>query len=264
MNHTVNLVQRLLIQGRNLQQLGLDEKAVSILTQLSHFRDLPSEIATETHLRLTALHSSNHKYARARRHLAVVMAHRPHSPRCEFRMARLSEKDTQSDPRKALLFYRRILKQQPKNPRFLSSFGMFALRNGKERTALGALRRAFRLAPDCRLVLKRYIKVLTQLHRFKEARRVLRSCRFRLTKQQWFQTLYRDFRFLMLQRKQRQNKRQQVQDNASEFACVLPFPHEERKTASANSEYVRSDRPSVLPAPHLPLRLHRPDQRYAQ
>src|SRR5689334_24150337 len=52
MSRMLNLAEALLGMGRTRQQLGRVQDAFAILSRLSHFRDLPKDIAEETQARL--------------------------------------------------------------------------------------------------------------------------------------------------------------------------------------------------------------------
>ena len=67
MNPTLNLVEGLLVKGRNLHRLGIAPKALRLLGRLSGFRDLPDHVAREARLRLAQLHCQQKDYRRARR-----------------------------------------------------------------------------------------------------------------------------------------------------------------------------------------------------
>src|SRR5438876_324556 len=77
MSRTLNLCQHLLAQGRRFHRLGADQHALRTLTRLARLRELPSPIAEEAQGRLAELFLKQGKFARARRHLAAALAHRP-------------------------------------------------------------------------------------------------------------------------------------------------------------------------------------------
>ncbi len=263
MNRNVNLVENLLVKGRKLHKLGLHTEALEIFNRLSTFRSLPGSVARETHLHLAHLHRTLRQYRQARRHLAAAMTHDPLDPRHHHRMGRLAEADLQCDPRRALRHYRQALLLDPRNPRYLSAYGLFALRNDRPRVALAALRRAYRLSPDHPVVLKRYLKVLRRLRRLQEARQVLRTCRFRLGNAEWFVRLEQNFQFFALRLQQHQQARQ-AREAGDERLTVLPFLATRPESDPAGDfEFLRTDGPTVLPTPHLPLRKRRRGERYA-
>lgn len=269
MNQTIPLVESLLVKGRNLYKLGIQQKAFHIYEKLSGFRQLPTRATRESRLRLAALFFRKRKYRRTRRLLASLLIQEPNCAHYHYLMGRVAGVDVRLDPRLAVRHYRLALQLDPENPRYLSSFGLFALRNGKNNLALKLLRKAFQFAPTDALVLTHYLKCLRQLHRIDEARLVLNCCRFRLGKTTWFQNLHRDFEFFVLHQHQRQQRQQPVFEDTP---CLLPFPESrivldsggEDQSAEELPKTIRFDGPEPLAAPHLSLSLRRPDQRHAQ
>jgi predicted Zn-dependent protease len=257
-------VERLLVKGRDLHKLGIEPKALQVLDHLAHFHHLPELIARETRRRLAMLYCKRKKFRRARRLLASLVVAEPHESRYHYLLGKATAVDVRCDPRQALRQYRRCLNLEPRNPRYLSSFAVLAVRTGREQLGLRLLRRAFRLAPEDAVVLRRYLRSLRELHRVQEARRVLRQCRFRLGKLPWFQDLLSDFQFFVLQLRQRKQRRQRRLGQEQQLR-LLPFPTvPERATPHDEADTIRTDGPAVLPVPHLSLARRRPDQRHAQ
>ncbi len=179
-------------------------------------------------------------------------------------MAKLLAKDVFCDPKRAARHFKLALKLDPNNPKFLSAYGSFAIRNDRRKTGLTLLREAFAIAPTNAKVVTRYVQGLQKLDRFTEARQVLKVSRFRLGKCVWFENLARDVEYSVLAKKQRAERQPDV--SAEEPFCVLPFPARETKSEPAEElpESYRLDRPSVLSGPHLSAMKRRPDQRHAQ
>jgi len=263
MNHTIKFVDRLLLKGRNLQQLGIDSKALPIFESLSRFHSIPKNVTHEARDRMTQLYRKQKNYRLARRALAKTAHQHPDSADLHYKMARLIEKDYHCDPKRAKVHFLRALRLEPKNSRYLSGFGMYSIHFGCRDRGLRALRKAYRLDPDNALVMKRYIKVLQQLHLLKEARRVLLASRFRLGKHEWFQQLFNEHQHTVIRLRQKKNRQTEPLETVS--PRILPFlPKTDSDPATKEIEGYRIDGPDVLPAPHLPLRLRRPDQRHAQ
>lgn len=264
MTRTLPLVERLLLHGRTLHKLGVHTKALRVLARLSKFRNLSEDVTSEIRMRLALIQGKRRKLRQARRHLSAILMQQPDDARYQHLMARLTAVDFHGDPARAAYHYRQALKLDPKNPFYLSAFGIFALRNGKRKIALVALRRAYRLSPDNPTVLRRYIKALQVLHHLTEAREVLLSARFRLGQMGWFQKMHADFQFFVLHHRQKLRQRRQAHLR-NDLLCLLPFP--ELETCAATAEPVpvlRIDGPAVLPAPHMKTASRRPDQRHAQ
>jgi predicted Zn-dependent protease len=262
MKNAINLVRRLLVKGRKLRKLGVSEQALELFRRLAQFRRLPESVARETRRHLAHLYCERRQYRRARRLLAPRLLTDPHEPRWHYLLGRLAAQDVRCEPRQALWHFRRCLKLEPDNPRYLSAFGIFALNNGREKLGLRLLQRAYRLAPASPKVVRRYLKALKKLHRLGEARRLMQMCRFRLSHETWFQNLLAEFQFFMLHVQQRRSRRQRV---ASTEPRLLPFVRvRQQLDRGATVEPIRHDGPAILPAPHLPLPQRRPNQRHAR
>src|ERR1700733_8951447 len=110
MSTTLNLVDRLLIRGRSLQEMGRNHDALQTFERLAHFQDVPSEVAEETQVRLGELQLQGRQFGQARRHLTAVLRHHPSNGDAHYLLATALETDDKGDPRRALAHYRRCLK----------------------------------------------------------------------------------------------------------------------------------------------------------
>src|SRR5262249_20119066 len=158
MSRTLNLVDGLLALGRRQQQLGRFDDALRILTRLASFRELPAEAAEETQSRLAEILIRRRRFAKARRHLAVVLLHQPDNPHYHYLMATALDAGAVSQPERAVAHFRRSLELAPEQPRYLCDFGLAVLRLGKTEEGLACLRRALQLAPDDPAVLAKVMK----------------------------------------------------------------------------------------------------------
>jgi tetratricopeptide (TPR) repeat protein len=195
MSKTLNLIRRLLARGRKLHKLGVDRDARLTLTRLAAFQDLPAGVAEEVQRRLAELLLKRGKYARARRHLAALLHHQPQNPHYHYLMARAVEKDVRAEPKRAVAYYRQALALEPRHPRYLADFGLAALRTGKVREGLEALRQALEAATDDPRVVAKVVEGLGQRGRYGEALRALRGAMFRNPREPRFRRLWNDVRF---------------------------------------------------------------------
>ena len=260
MSRTLNLCQHLLAQGRRFHRLGADQHALRTLTRLARLRELPSPIAEEAQGRLAELFLKQGKFARARRHLAAALAHRPdHAPHHHL-MAVALEEDLKGDRDLALEHHRRSVEFDPGNPCYQCDAGLFALRHGAADEALAYLRRAVELAPDDAALVGEVVRGLQDEGHFEEARQIARAALFRNGRDPLFQRLWNDCRFQELHhRQQRVQKRRLARRAAAEGRVCLPFLQLTVETPNGR-KLVRRDGPSHTPAPHL-LRLSRMSDR---
>src|SRR5262249_6370259 len=158
----------------NLQALGVEHEALHALGRLSGFRELEPEVAEEVQSRLAEILGNRGKYRRARRHLAAALAHQPDNPHYHHLLARAVEADVRCEPGRALDHWRRALELDPDQARYLSDFGLLAVREGPTEEGLTALRRALELAPDDVAVLAKVAEGLCHAGLAEEARTALR------------------------------------------------------------------------------------------
>lgn len=265
MSRTLNLAERTLARGRNLQELGCDGEAIRLLGQLAGWRQLPAEVAEETQSRLAAIHLRHQQYAQARRHLTAALLHRPDNARCHYELATAYDTDEKAQALAAYEHYQQSLELLPNQPDCLSDFGLLALRLGKKEEGLRALRRAVELAPDDPGIVGKLIEGLRQCRQFEEARWTLRAALFRNSRNDAFHKLWNDFRFQRAQ--EAQQAARQFNGNLSEDdePMVLPFvpggaadaprtPHRRR---------LRLDGASPFSPPHTPRQARLPDRKHA-
>ncbi len=250
MTQTLNLVENLLYQGRNLHKLGVQERALDVLRRLVHFRNLPSKVARETRLRLAELYSRRRRFKQARRQAAVVLHRQPNQPRYQALLGKLSKADIYCDSQRAMDHFHNALRQDPRNVRYLTAFGIICCQQGRPGMALKSMRLAYRIQPEAPIVLRRYIKVLQQLRRLAEAKNILDSVYFRLAKKPWFQKLRSDFQFFVLHHRQKSQSKEVQEEFAEEEPCLLTFPSAKLRLISAAEEsFVRKDSPHQLGGP---------------
>src|SRR5262245_5361616 len=116
MSKMLNFCDHLLRQSRTYQKLGVDDRALRILRQLSHLRDLPAEAAEEIQARLAELLLKRGQFARARRHLTAALAHHEDNARYHHLMAQAFADDNPCQTSRALEHYGRCVELRPDNP----------------------------------------------------------------------------------------------------------------------------------------------------
>src|SRR5207245_1873013 len=109
----LNLVDRLLALGRNLQALGRDYDARQVFGRLARFGELPTDIAEETQVRLAEISLKTQQFRRARRHLLAALGHRPENARYHYLLANALNSDIQGSSRRAVRHYRQSLALDP-------------------------------------------------------------------------------------------------------------------------------------------------------
>ncbi|HYT92717.1 MAG TPA: tetratricopeptide repeat protein [Gemmataceae bacterium] len=267
MSRTLHLIRRLLAHGRKLHKLGVNHEASLLLNRLAGLGELPPGVAEEVQRRLAELSLKQRRYPRARRHLAALLLHQPDNSHYHYLMGRAVEKDNNGDPKRAAMHYRRALELRPDHPRYLTSFGLAALRIGRKDSGLRSLRRALEVAPDDPLVLARVVEGLSERRRYREALTAMRAALFRNPYDPRFRKLWHDFRFTQLQRRQEATRRREAAAvAAAEGPTLLPFAPlpSEARVGQAGRRFIRHDGSPALPSPHLPLPARRKDRKHAQ
>ena len=257
MSRTLNLVAQLLTRGRKLHQLGVENEALRTFGQLARLRDLESEVAEEVQSRLAEILLRRGKFRLARRHLAAALAHQPENPHYHHLMATAIEADVQSDPKRALAHWRRALQLDPTDARYLSDFGLLAVREGECEEGLTALRHAHQLAGDDPAVLGKLSEGLCQAGLAEEARTILRAALFRNPRDLAVRQLWDDFQFRQLQEQQQAARRLGLANEADDEPALLPFvrPAPEAANAPSGGRLIRRDGAAHRRPPHYPNRI---------
>jgi tetratricopeptide (TPR) repeat protein len=251
MNDTLPFARRLLDMGRNLERLGQNHAATRLLRRLTSFRDLPEDLAQETHLGLAELHLKTGRLKRARRELAAALAIEPSNAHFHFLMAGAVEQDDACDPVRALWHYRQCTKLDPENPDYWCAFGLLAVRLGETTQGLKALRRGLALASENHDVLGQVAQGLREAGEVAEAGKLLRTALFRNPRDQRVRALWTDHQFQSLHAEQ-----QAARAARSGGRVILSFrrPAREEIHQASGSKRIRHDFPSGTPGPKLPLR----------
>jgi Flp pilus assembly protein TadD len=266
MSTTLNLVDRLLRRGRSLQEMGRSHDALQALERLTHFQEVPSEVAEETQVRLAELQLQRRQFGPARRHLTAILRHHPDNGHAHYLLATALEMDDKGDARRALAHYRRCLELDGEQPDCLCACGLLALRLGQRGEGLANLRRAAELMPDDPETLGQVVTGLCLANEADEARRLLLAARFRKPHDARFVQLWNDFQFQRLRKQQETARCRRKAEGDEAGAVLLPFvrPKGLCKALRQGRKKIRQDGPAPLPAPHVPRLARVPGQRHAQ
>jgi tetratricopeptide (TPR) repeat protein len=250
MNQTINLVDRLLSQGRQLAFMGRSVEARRRLDKLLAFPDVPVAQRVEAHQLLADIHIDGQCYRKARRHLLAALGLQPECAETHYRLAVTLDLDPEVEPKKAARHFRKALELKPDEASYWSGYGQICLRIGKEKAAYGAFIAAADLAPMDVAIVDEIADGLCFLGKEEDARSVLTAARFRLGHDAELEQLWNRFRFLQLHREQQTARRRQAL--AEGEAVILPFvPSREARDTSGLGEPIilRHDRFSA-PKPH--------------
>jgi Flp pilus assembly protein TadD len=238
----LNLVDGLLLIGRRHQEFGRLRDALTVLTRLTGFRELPPVVAEEVSARLGELQLRRHQYRRARRHLVAALRHDPANARYHHLLATALREDGEAHWERAARHFRRSLELDPQQTDCLVEFGLFAVRLGYTDEGIRHLRQACALKPADPAILGKLVKGLRLAGRGDEVRAELRAALFRNGRDRRFRQLWDDFQFQQLRQKQRHPG---IEDDGP---VLLPFVPGARPVSG--KARLRHDRPSPLPPPH--------------
>jgi tetratricopeptide (TPR) repeat protein len=259
MSATLSFTHHLLARGRELGRLGQTHAASRLLDRLASCRDLPKEIAEETHAHLAELHLQQGHLKKARRRLTTALAHDPENAHYHFLLAGAIVEDETCDPDRALRHYRRCAKLDPDEPKYWCGLGLLALSVGQILEGLRALRRAHELAPDDPKILRQVAEGLGEHGHGAEAKKLLKAALFRNPRERRFRDLWSRHQFQLLCAEQRQQRSAGVRDEG--LPIILPFCRaESNPSQAADGRQIRRDPPSGTPAPKLPLRRRHPSR----
>jgi Tfp pilus assembly protein PilF len=256
----LNLAEGLLGMGRTYQQVGRVRDALTILSHLSRFRELPKEVAEETQARLGEIQLQRKHYVRACRHLRIALSHDPENPRYHRLLATGLRRQGHEQWEIAATHYQQALRRDSEDVDSLTELGLLLIRMGRADQGIAQLRRAVELRPTDPAVLGRLAKGLRRAGRQDEARSELCAARFANPNDRRFETLWRGFQFQRLFRQQQSRKQQLV---SCAGPVLLAFPQAARENARAARPLIAS--PGVTVSVQRPVSPGRPlDQRYVQ
>jgi tetratricopeptide (TPR) repeat protein len=249
MNSSINLLERLLSQGRRFFFMGRHVESRRRLEKLLALPDVPEHQRIEAHQLLADIHLDAQCYRKARRHLIAALGLRPNCAETLFSLGVTLDMDPDVDPKRAAKYFKKALENKPDEPRYWSGYGQVCLRLGKEKAAYGAFVAAADLAPNDADVLDEITDGLCFLGKEEDARSVLMAARFRLGHSAELDQLWNRFRFLQLHRKQQASIRRKALDAGE--AVILPFVPTKETSGEPKGEagILRHDRFS-RPMPH--------------
>jgi tetratricopeptide (TPR) repeat protein len=256
MDVTINLFGHLLEMGRRYHEMGRHRDALTALTRLSAFRDVPAEVAEEAQARLGELHLKRRKFIRARRHLTAALRHRPDEARYHHLMGLACQEEDRGNLERAAQHYRRSLELDATSVPCLVDFGLLAIRLGRHDEGLARLREAAARSPDDANVTAKLVKGLRHLGKPDEARAEIRAALFRNPRDPHFRRLWTDYQFRELRRKQ-QASRHDAPEDAGDAPILLPFARPE----PGLGPQVRRDGPANVAPPHQPRTSRRTGRR---
>jgi Tfp pilus assembly protein PilF len=256
MSMTLNLVDRILHRACQLQDIGRSQAALRLLTKLAGWRDLPQDVVEEAHVHLAEIYLEHGEPKRARRHLAVVIAQQPDCAHYHYLMAIAVEDDPNCSAQRAGVHYRRCLALDPEHAESVCDYGLHALRYGRPRAGLKALRRAAELAPDDPDMLGRVAGGLRQANRAEEARSLLRAALFRNPHDRRFRDLLGKHQFELLHA--RQNEARPSSTAPARAAVILKMPRRTKRLQRVGAKTIRTDAACELRGPTiLPFHIRR-------
>jgi Tfp pilus assembly protein PilF len=265
MKATLNLVDHVLALGRRYQEVGRHRDAVTLLTRLSHFRELPVEAAEEMQGRLAELHLKRRKYRRARRHLTAALRLQPNNARYHYLLATAVQADDRGDLERAAEHFRRALQLDPQHAKCLADYGLLLIRLGQVEEGLARLREAVEKAPADAEVVAKLVKGLRLTGRTAEARAALHAALFRNPRSPHFRKLWDEFRFQQARRETERGPRG-TKAAQEEEPVLLPFVRlrgAEKPAPSGRVDSSHDEAGTVLPSPLTRL-ARRADQRNVQ
>lgn len=248
MNSSINLLDRLLTQGRRLVFMGRYGEARRPLEKLLALPEVPVQQRIEAHQLLGEIHTDNQCYRKARRQYLAALGLQPDCAETHYRLAVTLDLDPEVDPKRAARHFRKALELKPDEARYWSGYGQICVRIGKEKTAYGAFIAAADLAPMDVAIIDEIADGLCFLGKEEDARSVLVGARFRLGHDSELEQLWNRFRFLQLHAEQQSARR--LRALAEGEAVILPFiPSREMRETVGDPVILRHDRFSA-PVPH--------------
>lgn len=224
MSKTLNLVDRLLAQGRTYQQHGCARQALDTLSCLAGFRVLPDGVSQEVRRRLAELYLERRRYRQACRCLAVLLRQHPDNAEYHRLMATALKAREGGHWERAAEHYARALELDGEaHPEWLAEAGMLDVRLGRLDCGLARLRRAVELRPADPALLVKLVRALRWAGRGDEARDCLRAALFRNRLDARFQACWRDFQFRQAQQRQARERRTRSGAAGDSGPVLLPF-----------------------------------------
>lgn len=242
---------------RNAAARGQRHDALTKLTRFLALPDLPASLAAEAHRLAGELALESEQFSKARHHLRAAAALEPSHANTHYQLGLALERDPHGCDRRAALRFRLAFRQEKTNCLYRAAFGRAAVRCGRTRIGVRALRSAARQTSDV-AVLRLVVEGLLEAGRVREAQRVLTRARFTQPASRELNVLFEKTRFAAALKAQRElggttRHRQDAEHAMDGGRVVLPFVRLAATTATRTETegVVRRDVLS-FPRPHLP------------
>jgi tetratricopeptide (TPR) repeat protein len=257
MGRTLNLVELLLTSGRHLCEIGRTTEALDVLTRLAGFRQLPSHIVEEIQALLADIHMQRENYVRARRHLTAALAFRPLNAEYHYMMAIAIEEDDHADLKRAEMYYARAVQEEPDNASYWADYGSYLFRIGKTKSALKAIRKAYKLALHNPEIVAQVGEVLRREDYHEEATTKLRAALFHNPGDLRFREVWQEHQFLSISDQQKRQQDVEKRGDRRQGPVLLPFTPEEQtgKYLELGEKTFRFDEAEPANDPRSPMRL---------
>jgi len=149
MPSSLNMAGQLVQIAETAAGQGRHEEAIQTLTRLLAMRDLDKDVARRGHGLLGELHLRENRYLRARRHLAIALAHDNAVARYHFLMGRALDWDEQDgDDEEALTHYRQSMELDADDAVCRSALGLLMTYSDQVEEGMEHLRTSVEQAPE--------------------------------------------------------------------------------------------------------------------
>jgi Flp pilus assembly protein TadD len=247
MTHTLNLFDELLLRARRLHEAGQARDALSVLTRLVSFPELPPAVAEQAHALQGEILLKKRRLRPARRHLRTALRYRPDAARYHFLLGLALHADPNGDREQAARHYQRSLKLSPGQTRCRGESGLLAIEQGRTEEGLALLRQAVEQSAADAGAVARLVKGLFQAGRPDEALSEVRKALFQSPRSPALRKLWLDLQFAGIRRQQMM---QAAGARGEEEPVILPFVRPADTTPAPSTPW-RHDAAAALPGPHL-------------
>jgi len=203
MSMTLSIHRELLQSAHHLFSCNQFVAARKRLSALLKMRGFDAVVRLDAHRLQGEVCLELAQYDAARRHLKVVLGHRPDDAELHFLYAEAISRETKSDPKQSQPHYRKALAYAPTQAKYVRGYAENALRLGNERVAVTLLRRTAERQPEDLDTLCMLVDALVDLGRFREAESRVRQAEFVCRGNHRIETIRQAIRYEITRRKQR-------------------------------------------------------------
>ncbi len=164
--------------ARTLARAGRRADALANLTRLLAAPDLPAPVAADARRLAAEVCLDLLRFAAARRHLRAALALEPASADTHALVGRSFEDDPLGEDGRAARWYAKAMRLAPGVAKHAAAFGRAAVRCGRVKRGLKALRTAAAIAPGNAAVVRVLVDGFLETGRVDDARGVVRKARF--------------------------------------------------------------------------------------